>query len=126
MVADLPLLPTSVVFEGGGPVLESLEGDGEGVLSWHQTVTLIDHCLHPPEHILGLMVPHLVDPVVGGPNVLGSPVVEVNHVLAGDVGDIHILSDGGFTSVFMIRWGGIWAIGSGGGGWPSIWWGLTI
>lgn len=126
MIADLSFLSCGVVLKRGRPPLKSLKGDREGVLSRHQAVTLINHGLNSPKHIPRLVISHSVDSSVGGSDVLRPPVVKVDHILARDVRYVHVLNIRPFTSVFMIRWGGIAAMGSGGGGCPSMGLGLTI
>ena len=55
--------------ETRGPTLESFDAEGEGVLSWREASTVINHSLLSGKHVPCFKVTHLVVTVAGSSDV---------------------------------------------------------
>ena len=75
MINDDTFLLRSVVVETSGPTLESFEAEGEGVLSWRETSTVVNHGLLSGKHVPCFIVAHLVVTVAGSSDVFWPEVV---------------------------------------------------
>ena len=97
VVDDDSLLLWSVVVKTGRPPLESLEAEGEGVLSRREAGALEDHGFLPGKHVPGLEVAHLKISVGGSANVLWSEIV-IGILFRLAVRDVQVLNFNNQTS----------------------------